>query len=82
VQADPSAEEVKETSDVQTQSSHFRCSVARRRADLQDRGIDVDFQPNLGKDKDKLAEIIGNYDGLAIRSATKATARSSRRRRG
>ena len=36
------------------------------------RGIEVDFQPNLGKDKDKLAEIIGNYDGLAIRSATKA----------
>jgi D-3-phosphoglycerate dehydrogenase len=27
----------------------------------------------LGKDKEKLAEIIGNYDGLAIRSATKAT---------
>lgn len=33
----------------------------------------VDFQPALGKDKEKLAEIIGNYDGLAIRSATKAT---------
>ncbi len=42
---------------------------------FRDRGIDVDFQPNLGKDKDKLAEIIGNYDGLAIRSATKATAK-------
>ena len=42
---------------------------------FKDRGIDVDFQPNLGKDKDKLAEIIGNYDGLAIRSATKATAK-------
>jgi D-3-phosphoglycerate dehydrogenase len=40
---------------------------------FRDRGIDVDFQPHLGKDKDKLAEIIGNYDGLAIRSATKAT---------
>ncbi|CAM5762524.1 D-3-phosphoglycerate dehydrogenase [Labrys miyagiensis] len=40
---------------------------------FKDRGIDVDFQPNLGKDKDKLAEIIGNYDGLAIRSATKVT---------
>ena len=37
------------------------------------RGVEVDFQPNLGKDKDKLAEIIGNYDGLAIRSATKVT---------
>jgi D-3-phosphoglycerate dehydrogenase len=42
---------------------------------FRDRGVDVDFQPNLGKDKDKLAEIIGNYDGLAIRSATKATAK-------
>ena len=26
---------------------------------FKDRGIEVDFQPNLGKDKDKLAEIIG-----------------------
>jgi D-3-phosphoglycerate dehydrogenase len=42
---------------------------------FKDRGIDVDFQPALGKDKEKLAEIIGNYDGLAIRSATKVTAR-------
>ncbi|MBM7070106.1 phosphoglycerate dehydrogenase [Actibacterium sp. 188UL27-1] len=40
---------------------------------FRDRGIDVDFQPALGKDKDKLLEIIGNYDGLAIRSATKVT---------
>ena len=40
---------------------------------FRDRGIDVDFQPKLGKDKDALAAIIGNYDGLAIRSATKAT---------
>ncbi len=40
---------------------------------FKDRGIDVDFQPDLGKDKDKLAEVIGNYDGLAIRSATKVT---------
>jgi D-3-phosphoglycerate dehydrogenase len=40
---------------------------------FKDRGIDVDFQPKLGKDKDKLAEIIGQYDGLAIRSATKVT---------
>ena len=31
---------------------------------FRDRGIDVDFQPNLGKDKDALAAIIGNYDGL------------------
>jgi len=40
---------------------------------FKDRGIAVDFQPNLGKDKDKLAEIVGNYEGLAIRSATKVT---------
>lgn len=37
------------------------------------RGVEVDFQPELGKDKDRLAEIIGQYDGLAIRSATKVT---------
>jgi D-3-phosphoglycerate dehydrogenase len=42
---------------------------------FRDRGIDVDFMPDLGKDKDKLAEVIGHYDGLAIRSATKATAK-------
>lgn len=40
---------------------------------FKDRGIEVDFQPDLGKDKDKLAAIIGEYDGLAIRSATKVT---------
>jgi D-3-phosphoglycerate dehydrogenase len=40
---------------------------------FRDRGIDVDFRPELGKDKDKLAEVIGDYDGLAIRSATKVT---------
>ena len=40
---------------------------------FRDRGIEVDYLPALGKDKDKLAEIIGNYDGLAIRSATKVT---------
>lgn len=42
---------------------------------FKDRGCDVDYQPSLGKDKEKLAEIIGNYDGLAIRSATKVTAK-------
>jgi len=40
---------------------------------FKDRGIGVEFQPNLGKDKDKLADMIGDYDGLAIRSATKVT---------
>ena len=42
---------------------------------FKDRGVEVDFQPNLGKDKDKLAEVIGKYEGLAIRSATKVTAK-------
>lgn len=41
---------------------------------FRDRGVEVDFQPKLGKDPARLAEIIGDYDGLAIRSATKATA--------
>ncbi len=40
---------------------------------FKDRGIDVDFLPELGKDKDKLRAMIGDYDGLAIRSATKVT---------
>ena len=37
------------------------------------RGVDVTFEPGLGKDKEKLLSMIGDYDGLAIRSATKAT---------
>jgi len=40
---------------------------------FRDRGVEVDFQPDLGKDKDKLAAVVGDYDGLAIRSATKVT---------
>ena len=40
---------------------------------FRDRGIEVDFHPALGKDKDALLAIIDQYDGLAIRSATKAT---------
>ncbi|KKB12568.1 3-phosphoglycerate dehydrogenase [Devosia geojensis] len=36
-------------------------------------GVEVDYLPDVGKDKEKLAEIIGRYDGLAIRSATKVT---------
>ena len=42
---------------------------------FRDRGVEVDYLPDIGKDKDKLAEIIGQYDGLAIRSATKVTAK-------
>lgn len=40
---------------------------------FRDRGIEVDFEPALGKDKEALAAVIGKYDGLAIRSATKVT---------
>ena len=40
---------------------------------FRDRGVEVDYMPDLGKDKEKLAEVIGQYDGLAIRSATKVT---------
>jgi D-3-phosphoglycerate dehydrogenase len=40
---------------------------------FKNRGLDVEFQPNLGKDKDKLAATINGFDGLAIRSATKVT---------
>jgi D-3-phosphoglycerate dehydrogenase len=36
-------------------------------------GVEVDYLPDVGKDKEKLLEIIGQYDGLAIRSATKVT---------
>ena len=40
---------------------------------FRDRGIEVDYMPDLGKDKEKLLEAIPQYDGLAIRSATKVT---------
>ncbi len=39
---------------------------------FKDRGVDVDVKPGLSKDE--LKTIIGRYDGLAIRSATKVTA--------
>src|SRR6202048_1514633 len=42
---------------------------------FKDHGVEVDFQPKLGGDKEKLAELVGNFDGLAIRSATKVTAK-------
>ena len=42
---------------------------------FKDRGVEVDFQPKLGADKDKLAELVGGFDGLAIRSATKVSAK-------
>ncbi len=40
---------------------------------FREHGLDVDFLPELGKDKDGLLAEIGKYDGLAIRSATKVT---------
>ena len=39
---------------------------------FEDRGLEVDFRPGLSADE--LLEIIADYDGLAIRSATKVTA--------
>ncbi|MEM9011449.1 MAG: phosphoglycerate dehydrogenase [Pseudomonadota bacterium] len=41
---------------------------------FRDNGVDVDFEPELGKAPDRLKEVIGAYDGLAVRSATKVTA--------
>ena len=38
---------------------------------FRDRGVDVDFKPGLKPAE--LREIIGEYDGLAVRSATKVT---------
>ena len=40
---------------------------------FKERGVDVDVKPGL--DKDAIAAIIGDYDGLAIRSNTKVTAK-------
>src|SRR6476660_4627630 len=40
---------------------------------FKERGVQVDVKPGL--DKEELAKIIGGYDGLAIRSATKGTAK-------
>jgi D-3-phosphoglycerate dehydrogenase / 2-oxoglutarate reductase len=42
---------------------------------FKDLGLAVEFQPKLGGDKAKLAELIGDFDGLAVRSATKVTAK-------
>ncbi len=40
---------------------------------FKDRGVDVTFMPELGKDKAKLETMIAEFDGLAVRSATKVT---------
>ena len=48
-------------------------NLSPRAAEIfRDRGIDVDVK--VGMDPDALAQCIGDYDGLAVRSATKATA--------
>ena len=47
--------------------------LSPRAADIfRERGVDVDVK--VGLSPDELKAIIGNYDGLAIRSATKVTA--------
>ncbi|MGE0697785.1 MAG: phosphoglycerate dehydrogenase [Hyphomicrobiaceae bacterium] len=40
---------------------------------FKDNGIEVTFEPKLGKDKERLEKLIPEFDGLAIRSATKVT---------
>ena len=46
--------------------------LSPRAADiLSERGVEVDVKPGLAPEE--LAAIIGDYDGLAIRSATKVT---------
>ncbi len=40
---------------------------------MRDRGLAVDYEPELGADKEALLARIGDYDGLAIRSTTKVT---------
>ncbi|MBY6241040.1 phosphoglycerate dehydrogenase [Methylosinus sp. Sm6] len=38
------------------------------------RGLDADFRPDLGRDRETLLQIIRDYDALAIRSATRVDA--------
>jgi D-3-phosphoglycerate dehydrogenase len=42
---------------------------------FSDRGIEADYRPDLGADKPALAEAIGGYDGLAVRSLSKVTSK-------
>ena len=42
---------------------------------FRERGIEVEFRPEIGSDKSRLAEAIGGFDGLAIRSATKVSSK-------
>ena len=49
---------------------HRRPTLPRRRRIFKARGVDADVKTGLSKDE--LIKIIGDYDGLAVRSATKA----------
>ena len=40
---------------------------------FKERGLEVVYEPGLGKDKEALLEAVKDVDGLAVRSATKAT---------
>ena len=40
---------------------------------FRDRGVEVEFQPDLGKDRAALIAAIPEFDGLAVRSASKVT---------
>jgi D-3-phosphoglycerate dehydrogenase len=40
---------------------------------FEERGVAADFKPGIGKDE--IVRIIGDYEGLAVRSATKVTAK-------
>ncbi|MCI0468169.1 MAG: phosphoglycerate dehydrogenase, partial [Beijerinckiaceae bacterium] len=44
-------------------------------AAFKERGIETEFLPDLGKDRERLGTIICDFDGLAVRSATKVTAK-------
>src|SRR5688572_343419 len=39
------------------------------------RGIEVDYKPEIGRDKEALKAALGPFDGLAVRSQTKVTAK-------
>lgn len=47
----------------------------RAAALFEGRGIVVDVRPGLARDREALAAVIGDYDGLVVRSATKVTAK-------
>ena len=40
---------------------------------FKDRGIEVTYEPTLGKDPSRFLQTIGPFDGLAVRSASKVT---------